>query len=246
MLAALAVVVAAGTVGCKKSDGAATMDGGSSDGVGEAPLMQCAPVDGGPTPTLGDGGTVVGTDEFGPNAAIAKPASSLGRVNIYEITTPATLERLDIYLHSELPQTRLTIAIQEATSRTTPFTKLIDVQLDMATCEGWATSGPLQIPLKVGRFYAMGFDPNQPVMSFVSMDGESLPTDGMFGRLIGSRTATSVSVSSLTWEKFLDKEFNRQRVVTSPRAADPITPDAGAAADVPRAGDGGVGDANRG
>jgi hypothetical protein len=178
----------------------------------------CPAVDGGPQGD--DGGTVSGVDDFGPNAPAAKAASSLGRVNVFEVTSPSQLERVDIYLRADLPRTRLTIAVQEAASRTAAFTKLTDVQIDFGVCEGWASSGPVAIPLRVGRFYAMGFDPNQVVTPFVSTDGDSLPIDGMFGRLIGSRTATSVSVSTLTWEKFLDKEYNRQRIVTSPRAAD--------------------------
>lgn len=218
------VVLASATVGCKKSGGAAGGDGSAADGGTEPAPVACAPVDGGPAGE--DAATVAGTDEFGPNAPAVKPPSSLGRLNVFEVTTPALLERVDIHLRGELPHTRLTIAVHEATSRTTAFTKLTDVQLDMDICEGWVTSGPLSVPLKVGRFYAVGFDPNQVVTPFVSTDGDSLPIDGMFGRLLGSRTATSVSVPSLTWEKFVDKEYNRQRIVTSPRAPDPV-PDGG-------------------
>ncbi|MBC8133204.1 MAG: hypothetical protein H7X95_09515 [Deltaproteobacteria bacterium] len=228
--AAIVVVAVAGaSAGCKKSAGAAPTDGasdGGSDAVGEAPAVQCPPVDGG-GPSSDAGTTLPGTDEFGPNAPVGKAASSLGRVNVYEITAPTQLERVDIYLRADLPHTRLTIAVQEAPSRTAAFTKLADLQIDMDVCEGWISSGPIAIPLKVGRFYAIGFDPNQVVTPFVSTDGESLPIDGVFGRLIGSKTANSVSVPSIGWDKFLDKEYNRQRILTSPRAPDPV-PDASA------------------
>ena len=246
----LAAAISAAASGCKKSAAGATADG-ATDGSDALMVVLCPPVDGGTQDD--DGGTVAGIDDFGPNAPVAKAASSLGRVNIFEVTSPSLLERVDIYMRADLPRTRLTIAVQEATSRTTAFAKLTDVQIDFGVCEGWASSGPLAIALRPGRFYAMGFDPNQVVTPFVSTDGDSLPIDGMFGRLIGSRTATSVSVPALTWEKFLDKEYNRQRIVTSPRAADGLDgvgADAGtdgAAGDGPAAtdgGDGGPSDAN--
>lgn len=215
----LAAAILAAAAGCKKSAAGDTADG-ATDGSDALMAVLCAPVDGGPQDD--DGGTVAGVDDFGPNAPAAKAASSLGRVNIFEVTSLSLLERVDIYIRADLSRTRLTMAVQEATSRTAAFAKLTDVQIDFGVCEGWASSGPLAIPLRPGRFYSMGFDPNQVVTSFVSTDGDSLPIDGMFGRLIGSRTATSVSVPTLTWDKFLDKEYNRQRIVTSPRAADAL------------------------
>ena len=184
-----------------------------------------------PGATTDDAGATTATDEFGPNAPAAKTASSLGRVNIFEVTSPALLDRVDVYLRADLDHTRLTIAVQEAAARTSPFFKLTDIQIDVTLCQGWASSGPLAIPLEAGRFYAIGFDPNQPVTPFVSADTETLPIDGAFGRLIGSKTATSVSVPSITWDKLTDKEYSRQRLVTSPRAGGaPIPTDAGAAA----------------
>ena len=231
------------SAGCKKGAGSTPPDG-AADGAMEAGAVVCPPVDGGPQGGE-DGGTVLGVDEFGPNAPAAKTVSSLGRVNIFEVTVPSTLERADIYLQADLPSTRVTIAVQEATSRTAAFSKVMDVQIDLGTCVGWASSGPLAIPLRVGHFYAIGFDPNQGVTPFVSSDGDSLPIDGMFGRLLGSRTATSVSVPTLTWDKFLDKEYNRQRIVTAPRAVDGLDgtgADAGAEAGT---GDAGAADTNR-
>ena len=218
-------------VACK-GGGDSPSDGGDDAGdgaLGERPIVLCPEVDGGASGDEGstDGG-VATSDDFGPNAPAAKTVSSLGRVNVYEVTTAALLERVDIYLRAELESTRVTIAIQEATSRTAAFRKLADVQMDISICQGWATSGTLAIPLVAGRFYAIGFDPNQVVTPFVSTDGDVVPIDGAFGRLIGSRTATSVSVSALTWEKFTDKEYNRQRLRTSPRAPDPVpVPDGG-------------------
>lgn len=220
------------------SDAAADVGDGAA---GERPIVFCPEVDAGagaadgsaPTsaaqPDGGQGGDHDGgspsEDEFGHNAPAAK-ASSLGRVNVYEVAAPALLERVDVYLRADLEATRLTIAVQEATSRTAPFRNLAHVQLSFDTCQGWASSGPLSIPLVVGRFYAIGFDPNQVVTAFVNTDADSVPIDGAFGRLIGSRTATSVSTPNLTWDKFTEKEYNRQRLLTSPRAPDPI-PDGG-------------------
>jgi hypothetical protein len=222
-----------GAVGCKGA-GASTPDAGDDAGdgsAGERPIVLCPEVDAGaPTPEDDAGttdGGVASTDEFGPNAPAGKTASSLGRVNVYEVATAALLERVDVYLRADLDSTRVTIAVQEAVSRTAAFRKLADVQMDVGTCQGWATSGTLAIPLVAGRYYAIGFDPNQVVTPFVNTDGDVVPIDGAFGRLIGSRTATSVSVTNLTWDKFTEKEYNRQRLQTSPRAPDPV-PDGGA------------------
>jgi hypothetical protein len=198
---------------CSKSGGAS--GDGSSDATGEAPIVHCLDID--PDPTTVDAAAPPTTDEFGPNAPAAKSVSALGRVNIYEASSASTLERVDVYLRTVLEHSRLTIAIQEAPSRTGPFAKITAIQIDIATCEGWATSGPLAIPMVAGRFYAIGFDPNQIVTAFVNTEADSLPIDGAFGRLIGSKTATSVSVPTITWDKFTDKEYNRQRLVTSPR-----------------------------
>jgi len=223
-LAPLAVGAIAVAGGCKGADSAEA--DGAADADGEHPAIQCPEVDGGTVAddTTMDAGPV--SDEFGPNAPAAKAASALGRVNVYEIATPRTLDRVDIYLRADLPQTRVTLAVQEATGKDSAFQKVADVQIAVDVCEGWATSGPLAIPLQVGRFYAIGFDPNQPVTAFVSTDADSVPIDGAFGRLIGAKTATSVSVATLAWDKFSDKDYNRQRVVTSPR--EDVTPaDAG-------------------
>lgn len=245
-LARVALCLGLLTAGACKGGGGATPDGGDDAGDGsgsERPIVLCPEVDtdtdtdaAAPENDGGVDGGVATSDEFGPNAPAAKTASSLGRVNIYEVATATLLERVDVYLQADLASTRVTIAIQEATSRTTAFRKLADVQMDVSVCQGWATSGPLAIPLVAGRFYAIGFDPNQGVLPFVSTDGDVVPIDGAFGRLIGSRTATSVSVTNLTWDKFTDKEYNRQRLRTSPRAPDPV-PDAGADA-TDAAGDG--------
>jgi hypothetical protein len=213
----LTIVWGGGLAGCHKDGAASTGDGGS-DGTFEHPTVLCPAVHGGAGGD--DAGTLTAIDEFGPNAPAGKTASSLGRVNIYEVTSSTLLERIDIYMRADLEHTRVTIAVQEAALRTTPFVKIKDIQIDLAVCEGWASSGAVAIPLRAGYFYAIGFDPNQAVTPFVSADSESLPIDGQFGRLIGSKTATSVSVPGITWEKLTDKEYSRQRMATSPRAAD--------------------------
>lgn len=214
--------------------------GGGSTGVADAaidaahdgglPSCSVASTEGG-----GDGGGLSAAavqDDFGPNAVAAKTNSALGRVNIYEITNGRTLERVEIYLGTPLPSSRLTIAIHEAPSPTAPFRKLTDVQVDLPSCIGWATSGPLSVPLVTGRFYAIGFDPNQTVQPFVDSEADDLPIDGHLGRLTGSKTATSVSLGTLTWDKVITTEFTRQRLSTSPRAeADGGGASADAAAD---------------
>ena len=94
------------------------------------------------------------------------------------------------------------------------------MQVDVPPCVGWVGTGPLGISLQVGRFYAIGFDPNQAVTTFVDSESNDLPIDGQFGRLIGSETSTSVSLDTLDWGMPSSKSFTRQRLYTSPRAAD--------------------------
>ena len=101
------------------------------------------------------------------------------------------------------------------------------MQVDVPPCVGWVGTGPLGISLQVGRFYAIGFDPNQAVTTFVDSESNDLPIDGQFGRLIGSETSTSVSLDTLDWGKPSSKSFTRQRLFTSPRVVD----DAGTGAD---------------
>ena len=112
------------------------------------------------------------------------------------MTSPRLLQRLDIYLRMSLDQTRLTIGVFEATGPASAFQKISAIQLDAPVgggpCQGWVTSGPLAIPLEPGHFYIAGFNPSQPVTPFVTSDTETLPVDGAFGRLVGSKTTTSV------------------------------------------------------
>ena len=211
---------------CSKGGGSQAGDAGADSAEGDAAKL-CPAFDGA-LPEI-DAADLSVADEFGPNAPAAKATSSLGRVNIYEVTSPVLLQRIDLYLGADLADTDVTIAVHEATSKTSPFQKVTDIQVKVAACQGWTTSGDLALPLVVGHFYALGYDPNQPVTAFVSTDADVVPIDGAFGRLIGSRTTTSVSVTNLTWDKVTDKEFNRQRLLTSPRAPDPVDAGAGGA-----------------
>lgn len=212
-LIGLAMLVACGGGGgsTPKSDGGAT-DGG---------VPRC------PDSDAGIAG--VGADEFGPNAAAVKPPAAVARQNIYEATAFRTLVGVEIYLRPDLPQTRVTIAVHEALSRTAPFKKVADVQLEVPACEGWVASGPLAVPLVPGRFYSVGFDPNQALTPFAVTESNSVPIDGALGRLIGSRTGTSVSLPELGWDKVSDRDYNRQRLTSVPRPAD--APDAAATFD---------------
>lgn len=234
-LIALFCAGASATMGCGGGASGTPSDAASSDGASSDALILCTEGDGGSggladAAPMSDSGATTTVDELGPNAPALKMPSALGRVNVYEVTTPRSLGRVDIYLGAPLGSSRITIAVQEATSRSTPFQKIKDVQLEVGRCEGWASSGAIDIPLEAGRFYAVGFDPNQPVTPFVSTDADSLPIDGAFGRLIGSKTSTSVSIPTLTWDKLTDKEYHRQRLVTAPRLA-AGTPDGGTSPD---------------
>jgi hypothetical protein len=239
----LCLGIAAASSGCSKGSSSASLaDGGDAGDDGAIPL--CADDAGAAAAALSEAGVASDIDDFGPNASAAKMSSSLGRMNIYVVTTPRTLDRVDIYLASQLVGTRVTIAVQEAAAQGAPFQKLFDLQLDFATCEGWATTGSIALPLVVGHYYAIGLDPNQPITSFVSSDTNALPIDGAFGRLVSSKTTTSVSAAGLAWDKTSTAEFNRQRLATSPRAADARDlPDAGTASD---AADAATTDATRG
>ena len=158
-------------------------------------------------------------DDFGPNAKIGSSASALGQLDVYEVTTPRRLEWVDLYLRTDLGGTRLTISVYEAPAKNMAFRRLTSVQVDVPPCVGWVGTGPLGIPLQVGRFYAIGFDPNQAVTTFVDSESNDLPIDGQFGRLIGSMTSTSVSLDTLDFGMPSSKSFTRQRLFTSPRAS---------------------------
>jgi hypothetical protein len=241
----LCLGIAAASSGCSKSSSSTpSVDGGDAGDDAAIPLCADDAGAGAAAAPLSEAGVASDIDDFGPNASAAKMTSSLGRMNIYVVTTPRTLDRVDVYLASQLAETRVTIAVQEAAAQGAPFQKLFDLQLDFPTCEGWATTGSIALPLVVGHYYAIGLDPNQPITSFVSSDTNALPIDGAFGRLVSSKTTTSVSAAGLAWDKTSTAEFNRQRLATSPRAADARDlPDAGAAGD---AADAGATDAARG
>jgi hypothetical protein len=199
-------------VGCKKSGGSPADAGGDVAGDSkDAGLPACAD-----PPAASD---VAASDDFGPDSKAVMP-SALGRFNVYEVTTSRLLERVDVYVRSDLMGSRVTISVFEALSMAKPFNKVTDLQVDVPQCQGWASSGALTIPLHAGRFYAVGFDPNQLITTYVNADMSSLPIDGTFGRLIGSKTVTSVSVTTQTWDKVEDKDFMRQRLLTSPREED--------------------------
>lgn len=155
-------------------------------------------------------------DEFGPNAALSKTPSALARVNIYEVTSPRWLQSAEIFLQPALQSTLVTLAIGETSSKTLAFKKLVSVQVPVPTCPGFVSTGPLQVWMKPGHYYSVGYDPNQSLNYASVTEMGTLPVDGAFGRLIGSRTDTSVSLPTLSWDKFSDKEYFRQRLATVP------------------------------
>ncbi|HVR60584.1 MAG TPA: hypothetical protein VMU50_01730 [Polyangia bacterium] len=229
VVVALLAAWSLGGAACKHS-AADPVDGASDSDSKEVGLPAC------PTPDPASDMAVA--DDFGPDAKAVQMPSAMGRINVYEVTSSHLLERIDVYLRADLAGTRVTLSVYEAPSMAKPFVKLTDVQVDVPSCEGWASSGALAVPLVAGRFYAVGFDPNQLVTTFVSADMNDLPIDGHFGRLIGSKTVTTVSVPTQTWDKVSDKDFMRQRLLTSPVAGDDAGDDADDA--------GGVGDGDAG
>ena len=225
--------------GCSKSSSSSIADAGS-DGSLDAGIAACTAValaggtNDGAASLDGSSGPAGEADDFGPNAKVGSAASALGQLDVYEVTTPRRLEWVDLYLRTDLAGTRLTIAVYEAPGRNMAFRRLTMVEVDVPPCVGWVGTGPLGISLQVGRFYAIGFDPNQAVTTYVDSESNDLPIDGQFGRLIGSETSTSVSLDTLDWGMPSSKAFTRQRLYTSPRAADD-----GGAPDAPPA-DGGA------
>jgi len=217
--------------GCSKSSSSSATDAGDG-ATADAGLAACTAVASSGATDGGDGAVADAAsvaaagsaDDFGPNAKAGSSASALGQLDVYEVTTPRTLEWVDLYLRTDLAGTRLTIAVYEAPARNMTFQRLANVLVDVPPCVGWVGTGPLGISLEVGRFYAIGFDPNQAVTTFIDSESNDLPIDGQFGRLIGSETSTSVSLDTLDWGMPSNKSFTRQRLYTSPRAAD----DAGA------------------
>ena len=224
-LAAVSLVFAAS--GCGKSSSSSAADAGDS-GIPTCTAVATMgdPADGAAAADAAFGPAGV-ADDFGPNAKLGSSASALGQLDVYEVTSPRRLEWVDLYLRTDLGGTRLTISVYEAPAKNLAFRRLTSVQVDVPPCVGWVGTGPLGISLQVGRFYAIGFDPNQAVTTFVDSESNDLPIDGQFGRLIGSETSTSVSLDTLDWGMPSTKSFTRQRLYTSPRAAD----DGGVAAD---------------
>ena len=208
--ATAALVLSGGAAGCGKGVSPAAPGDAGADARGDAPLAACPASDAGAAGGVGD--------DFGPNARAPATSSALGQLNVYEVTSPRQLEWIDLYLRAELGGTQLTISIYEAAARNAVFRRLTMVQLEVPPCDGWVASGPVGLPLAPGRFYAIGYDPNQAVTAYVDSEANNLPVDGHFGRLIGARTSTSVSLDTLDWGKLSDKDFTRQRIFTSPRA----------------------------
>ena len=198
--------------GCGKPASPGASGDGAVDAVAvDAGLTAC------PEP---DGGSPAGVaDDFGPNAKALAASSALGQLDVYEVTAPRQLEWVDLYLRAELDGTRVTISVYEAAARNAIFRRRAMIQIDVPPCSGWVGSGPLAVPLEAGRFYAIGYDPNQAITAFVDSESSNLPVDGQFGRLIGSKTSTSVSLDTLDWGAPSDKSFTRQRIFTSARAA---------------------------
>jgi hypothetical protein len=228
----VAVSTLLAVAGCSKSSSSSASDAGS-DGRADAGLAACTAVasmndtSDGAAASGASAGPAGVADDFGPNAKIGSSASALGQLDVYEVTTPRRLEWVDLYLRTDLGGTRLTISVFEAPARNMTFRRLTSVQVDVPPCVGWVGTGPLGIPLQVGRIYAIGFDPNQAVTTFVDSESNDLPIDGQFGRLIGSETSTSVSLDTLDFGMPSNKSFTRQRLYTSPRDAD----DAGTSSD---------------
>ncbi len=216
----IALSTAAALSGCSKSTSGSAADA-SVDGSADAGFRACTARGSTDDTTDGaaaldaSGGPAGVADDFGPNAKAGSTASALGQLDVYEVTTPRRLEWVDLYLRADLGGTRLTIAVYEAPARNMTFRRLTTVQVDVPPCVGWVGTGPLGILLQVGRFYAIGFDPNQAVTTFVDSESNDLPIDGQFGRLIGSETSTSVSLDTLDWGMPSNKAFTRQRLYTS-------------------------------
>jgi hypothetical protein len=206
--------------GCSKSSSSSATDAGTS--TSDAGLPACTAVASVGDAAVADAsaGPVGVADDFGPNAKIGSSASALGQLDVYEVTSPRRLEWVDLYLRSDLGGTRLTISVYEAPAKNTTFRRLASVQVDVPPCVGWVGTGSLGISLQVGRFYAIGFDPNQAVTTFVDTESNDLPIDGQFGRLIGSMTSTSVSLDTLDFGMPSTKSFTRQRLFTSPRGGE--------------------------
>ena len=212
-------------------DGSAAVGGptdGAADGLTNAdrpPAESDAATEGGcpPAGAVPDAAFVANgsADEFGPNAKPAQQPSALARVNVYEVTTPTRLLAAEVFVEPAFPQTRLTVAVHEAPDRKTPFRKLLDVQLDVPACAGYVGTGAVEIELYPGFLYAIGYDPNQAIGYAVVTETGSLPVDGRFGRLVGSKSDTSVSVPELPWMGFADREYYRQRLWTTPSANQP-------------------------
>ncbi len=131
VVVATVAVLAAG--GCKGS-GSAAADA-APDGAGDSKEVGLAAC---PEPEAAS--ATASADDFGPDAKAVTMASAMGRINVYEVTSPHLLERVDVFVRADLAGSRVTLSVYEAPSMTKPFTKVADVQVDVPSCEGWASN----------------------------------------------------------------------------------------------------------
>jgi len=228
--------------GCAEAEGdnasdAAAGDAGEALDEGICPSLATPMVDAGALSdpaadrTSGVAAELV-VDEFGPHAEGARQLSPLSRLNVYEITKDRQLVAFDVYVAPAAAGTRLSLAVHEARDRDSDFDRVFFQLIDAPICEGYLRVQLRDVTLKADHYYAIGFDPTQGVGVFNVSEAGSLPVDGSFGRLIGSRTNNTVSTETLDWKGFGTRDYYRQRLFTSELAPGPDAgaPDAGSQA----------------
>ena len=96
------------------------------------------------------------TNREGIGAATNQDTGPRIRGNSYAVTTPAMLKRVEHYLDITTSDP-ITFFVYEADAVDGPYTLIAsDTNTDPGTGEGFFASGPLDVPLVVGKFYIIG------------------------------------------------------------------------------------------
>jgi len=108
------------------------------------------------------------------------PRAAGARGNVYEVTGTYLLERIDVLRPRRSGRPRVRLAVFAAPTKDKPVLKLTDVQVDVPSCEGWASSGPLACRWIPGAFTPSVLIQTSLITTFVNADMSNIPIDGHF------------------------------------------------------------------
>lgn len=122
-------------------------------------------------------------------------------LDFYEVTTSRTLTKLVIYMVQPKVFT-LDWRILESTERDGPYQTIFTKQTmsEGANATSSETTGPIQVPLVAGRFYALGVALPADARYYLQQPAEkSLPLDVFFGRVTSATVVPSASATTVDY-----------------------------------------------